>query len=131
MSTPQQIGTRVRRNRERRGMSLTDLSRISGVSRGYLHLIEKGEQNPSQDKLVAIANALGVMVAELIGEVERGEELLDIPESLRIFAEANDLPSADVAMLSKINYRGKRPETSQEWKILYSVIKGTLDKEDS
>lgn len=131
MSKAQQMGIRIRRYREKQDMSLTDLARSSGVSRGYLHLIEKGEQNPSQDKLAAIAKALGVMVAELIGEVKSGEELLDIPDSLRIFAEANDLPSADVAMLSKINYRGNKPETPQEWKILYSVIKGTLDKEDS
>lgn len=131
MTNGLQVGARIRHIREKQSMSLTDLSRNSGVSRGYLHLIEKGENNPTQEKLIAIASALNVAVAELLGEIENSEDLLDIPESLHRFAVAHDLPYADIAMLSKINYRGKRPDSPQEWKILYSVIKGTLDKEDS
>jgi transcriptional regulator with XRE-family HTH domain len=125
----EKTGARIRRLREEQGLSISELARLSGVSRGYLHLIEKGENNPTQEKLAAIANALNVMVAELIGEIEGDSVLVDIPDSLRRFAETNNLLPADVIMLSKINYRGKHPDSVQEWKILYSVIKGTLDKE--
>jgi transcriptional regulator with XRE-family HTH domain len=130
MSTTRQIGARIRRIREKQGMSLTDLAKNSGVSRGYLHLIEKGENSPTQEKLAAIANTLGVLVAELIGEINEAQDLFDIPLGLQEFAEENDLPSADIVMLSKINYRGQRPQSAQEWKILYSVIKSTLEDKD-
>lgn len=125
----QHIGGRIRQLREKANMSLTDLSRESGISRGYLHLIEKGDSNPTQDKLVAIANALGILVSELIGEIRGLEDLQDIPDSLRQFAEEKGLPHKDVVMLSQINYRGQKPQTKEEWRLLYNVIKGVLDKE--
>jgi transcriptional regulator with XRE-family HTH domain len=123
-----QLGSKIRQLRESRNMSLSDLSQESGISRGYLHQLEKGENSPTQEKLIAIANALGVLVAELLGEIDGYEDLSNIPDSLKQFARENELTSADVVMLSKINYRGRQPETIIEWGILYSVIKGTLGK---
>jgi transcriptional regulator with XRE-family HTH domain len=54
--------------RNQRRYSLSDLARESGVSRGYLHQLEKGENNPTLDKLELIAQALGISVSILIGD---------------------------------------------------------------
>lgn len=70
---------RLRAFREQRGYSLSDLARASGVSRGYLHLLEQGESNPTLDKLELIARALSLTVSVLIGEASEqvhGEAML-------------------------------------------------------
>lgn len=128
MTKNTQVGSRIKQLREAAGLTLTDLAKHAGVSRGYLYLVEKGESNPTSEKLAAIADALDVLVSEIFGDLS--DELpLDIPESLQEFAEQNNLSDADVRMLRSINYRGKHPQTAIEWGILYTVIKNTLDRE--
>ena len=116
------LGRRVRRYREERGYSLSDLARQSGVSRSFLYQIESGQSSPTEEKLTAIAGALGVDVADLLGVNVAGDP---IPESLRQFAEQARLPEADIRMLARINYRGRQPTTAEAWRILYSVVKSS------
>lgn len=119
------IGPRVRRLREARGWSLTELSSRAGISRSYLTQIEHGESIPTQDKIIKLAEALGALPSELLGEDTRH---MDIPQSLREFAEQANLGSAEIQMLSQIEYRGNRPNTVKEWKAIYSLIKGILEE---
>lgn len=123
------IGENIRSLREGRGMSLSELARRSHISRGYLHLIEKEDGNPTQEKLIAIAKALEVSVSQIIGEKpERSVSSVTIPESLLKFAESERLNEDEVQMLSQINYRGKHPDSPREWEILYSLIKTLSSK---
>ena len=57
-----------------------------------------------------------------------GEEprTANIPDSLRQFAAEAGLESAEVRMLAQIEYRGKKPQTKEEWRAIYSVIKGIV-----
>ena len=48
------------------GISAQALARRSGVARGTLVQLERGEGNPTVDTLYALANALGVALAELL-----------------------------------------------------------------
>lgn len=52
--------------RKEQNLSLTRLARLSGVSRGYLYLVEDGEHSPTLDKLIAISAALGMEVGDLL-----------------------------------------------------------------
>lgn len=52
--------------RKAKGLSLDDLSRASGVSKGMLVEIEKGAANPSIAILCKAAAALGVSVADIV-----------------------------------------------------------------
>ena len=125
------VGTRIKELREKKSMALAELARKSGISRGYLYLLEKGESNPTEEKLAAIADALGVLMSELTGEIESYDDLpIDIPETLREFAEQRGLSNVDVLMLSRINYRGRRPNSVADWQALYFVIKGVLGDRD-
>lgn len=58
---------RIRRLREKNGYSLSDLAKESGVSRSYLYQIESGASEPTVSKARALAVALGVPLAELVG----------------------------------------------------------------
>jgi transcriptional regulator with XRE-family HTH domain len=57
------LGEVLKELRLERGMSLSRLADVSGVSKGYLSALESGKQkNPSLEKLMALASALGVSI---------------------------------------------------------------------
>ncbi|MGJ0908891.1 helix-turn-helix domain-containing protein [Clostridium botulinum] len=56
------VGDNVRLLRKERGMSVNKLSKISGVSLGFISDIENNKTNPSIPTLEKIANALDVKV---------------------------------------------------------------------
>lgn len=60
------IGRNLRRIRESRGLTITELSRRAGVAKSTLSMIEAGKSNPTIGTLWAIANALKVPFSELI-----------------------------------------------------------------
>ena len=65
------IGERVRGRRKARGLRLSDLSKLAGLSGRYLSEVENGRGNISISKLSAIADALEVPVSALLPEQER------------------------------------------------------------
>ena len=62
------LGRQVRRSRAKRGMTRRQLARTSHTSERYLAQIESGAGNPSVTVLRAIAQALDLPAAELLGE---------------------------------------------------------------
>jgi transcriptional regulator with XRE-family HTH domain len=62
------VGTRVHQLRLERGWSLERLSAASGVSRSMLSQIERNRANPTLNVTLRIAHALGVSLAELVGQ---------------------------------------------------------------
>ena len=127
-STPEvgAIGARIRKYREDRGLSLSQLAAESGISKGYLWTLENedAQSRPSANTLHEIADALGVLISDLLGRtLSHDIDDTDIPESLRLFAGKNGLPDADVRMLASVQFRGRRPETEQRWEHIYNAIR--------
>ncbi|WP_132726998.1 XRE family transcriptional regulator [Raoultella sp. BIGb0138] len=60
------IGNKIRRLRQSRGISLNDLSKLSGISKGALSKLESGHSNPRVDTLDAIAAALRLPIGDLL-----------------------------------------------------------------
>ena len=121
------VGQQVRQRRESQGLSLSELARLADVSKGYLSEIEnKAATRPSAATLHSIADVLGATVAELLEKsagAEDGGRDPEVPESLRRFADENGLPPADVRMLAGIHYRGKAPETEEDWRFIFESIR--------
>lgn len=120
------IGQQIKRRREEQGLSLTDLARLAGVSKGYLSEMENNRSaRPSAATLFKIASALGTSVGELLGKSGPDSQSVnfDIPESLRQFAEEANLPDAEIRMLAGIRYRGKQPKTADDWRYIYESIR--------
>ena len=122
----------IRSLREGKGLTLGDLERSSGVSKGYLSQLEGGKaSNPSLDSLRKIAAALGVQISDLLGE-EREDVASDhLPRGLREFlAQAADsgqrLTAQDVKALLAMQYRGKRPRTAEDYAYLYSTLRRVI-----
>jgi transcriptional regulator with XRE-family HTH domain len=115
----------MRRFREERGLSLNQLAAKAGVSKGYLSSLENepSARRPSAETLYALANALGVTIADLMGRKLLFETASEVPESLRDFAAELDLPEADVQMLASIQFRGEQPRTKERWRYIYTAIR--------
>jgi transcriptional regulator with XRE-family HTH domain len=119
------VGGRIRRFREDRGLSLSKLAEKAGVSKGYISALENdpAARRPSAETLYAVAAALGVTIADLLGRRVLAEPAAEIPESLLQFAAETGLPEADVRMLASIQFRGEQPRTSERWRYIYTAIR--------
>ncbi|MEU2337179.1 helix-turn-helix transcriptional regulator [Streptomyces sp. NPDC006654] len=61
------MGPRLRVVRERRGVTLADVSRATGISPSTLSRIETGQRKPTLEVLLQLANEYGVALDELAG----------------------------------------------------------------
>jgi transcriptional regulator with XRE-family HTH domain len=65
---PEKLGERIRRARERYGMSQTELARRTHISKNSMNMIESGKTpDPSALKVKAIADTLRVSTDYLLG----------------------------------------------------------------
>jgi XRE family transcriptional regulator of biofilm formation len=71
------IGERIKMQRKRNGLSLTELSKRAGVAKSYLSSIERGlQQNPSIQFLEKVSDVLKVTVEELL-KIDQSEHKVD------------------------------------------------------
>lgn len=59
------FGKRVQKLRKERGLTQEKLAELIGVDRSYMGFIERGERNPTLDKISKITKALNVTLPEL------------------------------------------------------------------
>jgi transcriptional regulator with XRE-family HTH domain len=59
------VGSTIRALRNERGLSLRDLSRMSGLSTGFLSMVERGHSSLALTSLNNVAKALNVDLVEL------------------------------------------------------------------
>ncbi|WP_262379332.1 helix-turn-helix domain-containing protein [Nonomuraea sp. PA05] len=62
----ERMAAAIRRERERAGMSLTELAKRSGLAKSTLSQLEAGSGNPSLETLWALGVALGVPFSRLV-----------------------------------------------------------------
>lgn len=62
----QSLGREVRRHREKQSLSQAKLALMINSGQSYVYRIENGKINLGIDKLIRIANALDIDVADLI-----------------------------------------------------------------
>lgn len=60
------IGARIRRKRQARGWTLNQLADAAGISRRQLVNVEQGDANPSIGTLLAMSDALGISLSDLV-----------------------------------------------------------------
>lgn len=122
---PKVLGRRVREERQKAGLSLSQLAAAAGVTKAYLVRLENQAANPSVEIVGQIAEALDLTVADLVGgPVIRfvGDDS-EVTPSLRAFADRAQLSSSDVTMLASIKWReGERPQTVERWEYVYRSL---------
>jgi transcriptional regulator with XRE-family HTH domain len=64
------LGEKIKRQRQRAGLSQRQAAKNAGIDQGGLSKIERG-QNPSLGMLRRIAGVLGCSVADLLGDEDK------------------------------------------------------------
>ena len=96
------LGRRIRDLRTQRAERWTqeDLSERAKISVSFLSMIERGERVPHVETLAALAEALGVSLAELFaGADEQPTDGEDVVRPLSDFARARRLTPRDIEKL--------------------------------
>jgi len=109
------VGARARARRLSLGLSVKACASSSGLSARYLIQLEAGQANASLSKLSALASTLGVRVAELLSEGERGriDSLLsqlspaELEEAYELLSERFGAPTAPMISLLGVRGAGK------------------------
>jgi len=89
---PSKIGTRLREEREKRGISLRELARRVGVSPSLVSQIELDRVNPSVSTLYSLVTELGMTMSEVFGDSEpepvvhagSSDGIVERPETRRV-----------------------------------------------
>ncbi|MEU5885119.1 XRE family transcriptional regulator [Spirillospora sp. NPDC047279] len=68
-----EVGPRLKRLRVERGVTLTALADVTGISKSTLSRLESGQRRPSLELLLPIAQAHQVPLDELVGAPEVGD----------------------------------------------------------
>ncbi|MGH8867784.1 MAG: helix-turn-helix domain-containing protein [Actinomycetes bacterium] len=63
------MGGVLRRQRQRQGRTLREVSSAARVSLGYLSEVERGQKEPSSELLASICHALGMPMSSVLREV--------------------------------------------------------------
>jgi transcriptional regulator with XRE-family HTH domain len=88
--TLDEIGATIRALRQERGLSLRDLSRLTGFSISFLSLVERGRSSLALTSLQKVATALGTSVASFFPDVGRAREAA-VPHVVRALGGASQL----------------------------------------
>lgn len=112
------FGYALKRFREDRNLSLRELGKLCDIDHAYIHRLEKDEKTaPSEDVIASFVRYLKLtprraqLLRLLVGKTVH-EQLVDV------FIEDED---RDIDLLEpayQMSFRGKRPETKDEWRVL-------------
>ncbi|KAB8167984.1 MULTISPECIES: helix-turn-helix domain-containing protein [Streptomyces] len=75
------LGDVLRRQRQRQGRTLREVSSSARVSLGYLSEVERGQKEASSELLAAICDALELRMSELMREVSDELSLAELAQS--------------------------------------------------
>ncbi len=128
-----EIGDNIKKYRELRSLTLPDLAAQAGVSKAFLWEIEVGNsKRPGAETLFKIAEALGVTIAHLMGKAPEADGAAwiepEINDGLRAFInerkrQGQPLEPEEVESLSFVQLKGGRPETKEQWAVVYGVLR--------
>ncbi len=104
-------------------MSQQELADEVGISRTYLSQIEQGQATN-------LSLRLARQLSGILGIDPPQRNIPNAPEALIQLAEEENIPPEHVEMLAGLAYRGRRPETREQWRLLYNLIKTTLESFD-
>jgi transcriptional regulator with XRE-family HTH domain len=65
------LGTRLRRLRRSRGVSLAEVAEGTGISASFLSTVEKGKSDITVSRLMRLVHWFGVSIADLVQEPDR------------------------------------------------------------
>ncbi len=110
------FGARIAERRAELGWSLAEVARRTGLSRAYIHALEKGRgKRPGADVVRKLEEVLGPLT-------DSREVRLTAPASLQALAKERSLPDSEIAVLAALKVRGEPPKTLERWRFIYDAL---------
>lgn len=110
------FGYALRKFREERSLSLREFGKLCEIDHAYIHRLEKDEKtSPSEEVVNSFSRTLKLsarrarLLRMLVGKTVN-EQLIDV------FIEDEQRPLELLEPLSQMSFRGKRPETLDDWR---------------
>jgi transcriptional regulator with XRE-family HTH domain len=118
---PSKVGSRLRAERERRGVSLRELARRVGVSPSLVSQIELDRVNPSVSTLYALVTELGVTMSAVFAD-----ETQPVPRVIPARVEHEGLMATPetrsvINLASGVRWERLTPQSDPEVEFLYVV----------
>ena len=117
-----EVGRRIKRLRQSQSVTVQELAKRSAISSGYLSEVERGLSAVSIDKLMQIADGLGVGLESLLdgADTEANPDAVQIPEALSAAADQLNLSHRTTLTLLKgqRSLTARRSQTdAREWAV--------------
>jgi len=123
------FGYALSKFREARGLSLREFGKLCGIDHAYIHRLEKDEKTAPSDEVVeSFVRTLKLtprrarLLRQLVGKAVN-EQLIDV------FIEDEDRPLELLDPLAQMSFRGKRPETHNDWRKTADRLNAFLEEE--
>ncbi len=84
-------GDKLRSLRKAKGLTQDRLAEMSGLSKGFLSLVEAGERNLSVSAMIALSDALGVPSCTLLSDEPMSEETMRLLNAFASLSNENRL----------------------------------------
>lgn len=126
---------RLRELRRERHLTLKQVGARTGLSIPYLSDLERGRCVPPLDTLKKLAGGYGVTVRDILNDVELTPvavtpQTTPLPPGLQQLAEdpyfGADLTPDWLRTLSRIELRGRRPQTKSDWHEIFLHLRRIL-----
>jgi transcriptional regulator with XRE-family HTH domain len=105
------VGPRLRKVREQRGLTLSEMAERTGISKSTLSRLENGQRKPSLELLLPLAQVYRVPLDDLVGAPDVGDP--------RIRLKARQVNGRTVLPLTR------HPDGIQAWKIIIPASQST------
>lgn len=128
---------RLREIRQKHGATLLQVAEAVKLSVSYLSDLERGRAKPSLDTLGRLAAYYEMSVADLVSGIEGwgSHSIEGLAPGIIALLEKKEIDEREAQDLNRIELRGKRPQTEEEWRILYQnlqfIMRSYLNKDET
>lgn len=132
-----QLKDRLREIRQKQGATLLQVAEAVKLSVSYLSDLERGRAKPSLDTLERLAAYYKMSVADLVSGIGGwgSHSVEGLAPGIIALLEKKEIDEREAQDLNRIELRGKRPQTEEEWRILYQnlqfIMRSYLNKDDT
>lgn len=130
------LNDRLREVRRKCDVTLLQVAEATKLSVSYLSDLERGRAKPSLDTLERLAGYYKMSMVDLLSGVDGwGTPSVEgLAPGLLALLQKQEIDEEVAQELNRIELRGKRPQTEEEWLLLYlnlkSIMRPYLSKQD-
>lgn len=125
------FGYTLKRFRDARNLSLREFGKLSGIDHAYIHRLERDEKTaPSEHVIDSFVRTLKLsprrarLLRMLVGKTVNHT-------LIEVFVEDADLPLDLLEPAHQMSFRGKRPETKDDWRRHVDRLAAFMGDEDA